>query len=249
MKHKNNKFVLKSTLLYILPSIIIGAIAEMIFSNSLITTFAIEVSFIISLIIIRRNFISVFPLQLNNSKFRVAPAVFISLTSIFYTLFLTAIMTLIFPVVITPNNFNTEFFIGISFTFLLNPIIEEIIFRKYICTALSFNNSFKKTVILSSLIFTVVHFGDPFSMLQIFIGSVFMSYLFLKTKKLIYPVLFHILHNSTYGLVTLGNDVDFISSKLFLVGTLLFTELFMILSIITLKNYYVNENNADLDNH
>lgn len=248
MLNIENKFVMKSTLLYILTALIIGAIAEMIFSNSLITRITLEVSFIISLIIIRRNYMSIFPIQLSNSKFRLVPSVFISLSSIFFTLLFIAIMTLIFPVVITPNNYNIEFFINIFFTFMLNPIIEEIVFRKYICTALSLNNSFKKTVVISSLIFTIVHLGDPFSMIQIFIGSVFMSYLFLKTKKVIYPILFHILHNSTFGLITLTDRVDLISSKIFLWGSLLFTLLFIILSIITLKNYTVNDNTIELEN-
>jgi membrane protease YdiL (CAAX protease family) len=240
MLKRENEFVINSILIYIVPALIVGYIVEMVLGNSFITSVTLEVSFIISFFIIRKSYLSDFSLPIKNHKIRIAPAILVSLSSIFYSIFLIAIMMLIFPFEITPNNFNVEFFIGISFTFILNPIMEELIFRKYVCTVLYLKYSFPKTVVISSLIFTIVHLGNPFSMLQTIIGSIFIYFLFLKTKKIIDPILFHILHNSIYGLITLTDEVEFLSSGIVLWGSLIGTLIFTVSTIII-----VNRNKAE----
>lgn len=83
----------------------------------------------------------------------------------------------------------------VFFGIVIAPVMEEIIFRGFIQSALK--NSFGKqyAILISALLFAAVHM-DIFAFLQIFILGVLLGNLYEKTQTLAASIVVHILHNS-----------------------------------------------------
>jgi len=94
------------------------------------------------------------------------------------------------------------FFITILNATVIAPVIEEIIFRGALLNNLLTKFSIKKSVIVSSLIFSLIHF-QPEVFGAIFVISLLLSRLYLKTGSLIAPIVFHILNNSLKTIISL----------------------------------------------
>lgn len=92
---------------------------------------------------------------------------------------------------------NPLFFIIPVFT---APILEELIFRKIIFGSLHKRMNFLLSVFISSLIFALVHL--EFQHLLIYFGmGVALAYVYVKTKRIIVPILVHMGMN---GIVIFG---------------------------------------------
>jgi len=90
----------------------------------------------------------------------------------------------------SPGEFNRG---NIISTVILGPVIEEFIFRGIILNKWAETTSNKRALILSSLLFGIVHFGSL--IIPQFIGGLLYGIVYIKTKKLIYPILMHIINN------------------------------------------------------
>ena len=75
-------------------------------------------------------------------------------------------------------------FIGILF-----PILEELVFRKFLCRKLLPLGE-KKAVIISAAIFGLVH-GNLYQFAYAFLIGLVLGYVYVKTGRLIYTVIFH----------------------------------------------------------
>lgn len=104
---------------------------------------------------------------------------------------------------IKPGSENTQSIVDISraapifmiVPALIGPIMEEIIFRKIIFGALYSRTNFFIAALLSSAIFGIIH-GEPVHILiYASMGFVF-AFLYVKTKRIIVPILVHMLMNS-----------------------------------------------------
>ncbi len=87
------------------------------------------------------------------------------------------------------------------------PILEELIFRKIIFGTLHTKMNFFWAAILSSLGFAVIHLDLTHLLVYTGMGLVF-SYLYVKTKTIIVPILVHMGMNSITVLAQLLIDVD-----------------------------------------
>ncbi|MDK2584463.1 CPBP family intramembrane metalloprotease [Romboutsia sedimentorum] len=87
-----------------------------------------------------------------------------------------------------------------TFTVILAPIIEEIVFRGILLRRISFKFGVRKGVILSSIVFAVLHpgLGHIFS----FISGVVFSLIYLKYKNILINIITHMCHNFVYLLIT-----------------------------------------------
>jgi membrane protease YdiL (CAAX protease family) len=83
----------------------------------------------------------------------------------------------------------------IFFGIIIAPIIEEIIFRGFLQSALKNYFGERYAVLISAFLFAAVHM-DVFVFLQIFILGILLGYLYDQTKTLAASVVVHILHNS-----------------------------------------------------
>lgn len=87
------------------------------------------------------------------------------------------------------------------------PILEELIFRKIIFGTLHKKMHFFWAAILSSLAFGIIHLDLTHLLIYTGMGIVF-SYLYVKTKTIIVPILVHMGMNSITTIAQLLIDVD-----------------------------------------
>ena len=107
---------------------------------------------------------------------------------------------------------HTNIFIVIFFTVIMAPIVEEFLCRKLIVDhTLQYGE--KTAIIVSGLIFGLIH-GNFFQFFYAFILGMLMAYIYIKTGKLRYTILFHMIVNTLGGLVptlliqSIGIDTD-----------------------------------------
>lgn len=99
-----------------------------------------------------------------------------------------------YPLLFLVYQFNTCFIV---------PVYEEIIFRGFVQNFFSrkFSSFIGISIILSSLLFTTVHYKlvneikDLYLLLPIFISSIFIGFLYHKTRSLTSCIVFHVTHN------------------------------------------------------
>jgi len=88
-----------------------------------------------------------------------------------------------------PQN-NSLFFSLISIA-LIPAIFEELIIRGILFNNLIKNNSFIKSLIIATVIFSVIHMNLP-KLPILILGSIFTCYIYYKTKNILYAILIHI---------------------------------------------------------
>ncbi|CAM5219132.1 hypothetical protein UACE39S_03226 [Ureibacillus acetophenoni] len=98
----------------------------------------------------------------------------------------------------TENNFlYSILFYILSIT--LTPVMEELLFRGYLFNKWGANQGVVKAMIFSSLLFSLLHFNSGF--ITHFFNGIFYCLVYLKTKKLILPILLHAFNNFVAGAV------------------------------------------------
>lgn len=88
---------------------------------------------------------------------------------------------------------------------IIGPILEEIVFRKVIFGSLYTRFNFWISVLVSSLIFGVVHGELEHLLIYTSMGATF-AFLYIKTKRLIVPIVTHILMNAFAALTVVNYD-------------------------------------------
>ncbi|MGM8216735.1 lysostaphin resistance A-like protein [Bacillaceae bacterium W0354] len=96
---------------------------------------------------------------------------------------------------------------------LFAPILEEIIFRKIIFGELHKRMNFFIAAILSALTFAVLHWDFNFILSYIAMGLVF-AFLYVKTKRIIVPIIVHAMMNGYVVVVQLFVDIEELERKL-----------------------------------
>jgi uncharacterized protein len=105
---------------------------------------------------------------------------------------------------IEPESENTKLLIDIArstplfiiVTIFIAPILEEIIFRKIIFgTIYEKYGNFLIAILFSSLLFGILH-GEPEHLLRYMGAGIVFAYIYVKTKRIIVPILTHISLNS-----------------------------------------------------
>lgn len=101
--------------------------------------------------------------------------------------------------------------------FILGPIFEEFFHRGVILNGLLKKYSVKKSILLSSLIFGVIHLNLP-QMLNAFLFGILLGYIYIKTKSLYSCIFAHIIANTS------GSAIDYLQSN----TSVLFSNIFML---------------------
>ena len=98
------------------------------------------------------------------------------------------------------NISNTEIIVHSIFLALILPIIEELVFRKFLCSRLlPLGEGY--AVFFSAIIFALM--GDLYEIPHAFLLGLFFSFIYVKTGKIIYPIIMHCainLYNNVLGL-------------------------------------------------
>ncbi|WP_164670255.1 CPBP family intramembrane glutamic endopeptidase [Virgibacillus doumboii] len=104
---------------------------------------------------------------------------------------------------IEPGSENTQTIVDISRSApifmivpaLIAPIMEELIFRKIIFGSIYKRTNFFIAAILSSIIFGIIHLEPVHILIYTAMGFVF-AFLYVQTKRIIVPIIVHMLMNS-----------------------------------------------------
>ncbi len=109
---------------------------------------------------------------------------------------------------IEPGSENTEMIVNLAkatpvvilAVAVIGPILEEIIFRMIIFGSLYQRFNFWIAALVSSIVFAVVHMDFAHILVYTFMGIVF-AFLYVKTKRIIVPIMAHVALNSFVMLV------------------------------------------------
>ncbi len=83
----------------------------------------------------------------------------------------------------------------VFFGMLAAPIIEELLFRGFLQSAVRTTCSGLQTIFISGFVFALIHW-NAHVFLQIFVLGLMLAYLFEKTGSLVAPITVHICHNT-----------------------------------------------------
>lgn len=129
---------------------------------------------------------------------------------------------------------------------VLAPIFEEFICRGVILKGFLEKYSVKKAIIISSLIFGIMHL-NPWQFIGAFVMGLIGGWLFWKTKSLFLPIVVHFSNNLFFSLFGLYVSTDYLIDKpireLFgdtsnqIIGISLAISLFCII-IVVIENYF-----------
>ncbi len=109
---------------------------------------------------------------------------------------------------VEPGSKNTEMIVDLTLSVpllilvvsVIGPILEEIVFRKVIFGTIYKRTNFIIAASISSLIFAVVHRDFTHLLVYAALGFTF-SFLYVKTKRLIVPIVAHVAVNTSVMLV------------------------------------------------
>ncbi len=80
---------------------------------------------------------------------------------------------------------------------LVAPIFEELFFRKFLFQKMLLKNGFLTSIIVSSFLFSIIHWETPLNLIPAFIMGLILAVIFYKTGNIIYSILLHFLYNAT----------------------------------------------------
>jgi membrane protease YdiL (CAAX protease family) len=100
----------------------------------------------------------------------------------------------------TNNNYKLSLVNGI-YVIIMTPIFEELYFRRFLLEKLLKKNGIYKSLFVSSLCFSFVHFITPYNIIPTFFAGLVLGLIYIKTRKIGYSILLHILVNGIINIV------------------------------------------------
>lgn len=87
----------------------------------------------------------------------------------------------------------TEFFTFAVDVIIFAPIIKEIFYRGIVLHKIAVRNGITLGILISAFVFAIMHFR--YDIVPLFISGIISAILYLKTKQLIIPIIFHSFYN------------------------------------------------------
>lgn len=114
-------------------------------------------------------------------------------------------------------------FLNALYLFLIIPICEEIIFRGKIQKYFESKINYHGAIIITSLLFTLIHIFSGSGLIFILASSIFLGYAYFKTDNIFLTIIIHSLYNITTFYISNFNFLESFGQDY---------NLFLILSII-----------------
>lgn len=114
------------------------------------------------------------------------------------------------------NSSNINMFILLISSGIIGPILEELVFRKLIIDKLLKFNSLYKTIIISSLVFSLLHINQ-LKIIYTFIVGIIYGFVYIKRKNIMDSIIIHSISNMVVLLITNFNNLFLILSILSLI--------------------------------
>lgn len=117
---------------------------------------------------------------------------------------------------------NTFLFLDILTSGIIGPIFEEVVFRvSFIPKVECFIYNKKKVIIITSIIFAILHFNFLSGFIAFIIGII-NGYIYIKTRDIIKISLVHISLNTISSLITCYNNIIFILGIILMIEVILY---------------------------
>ena len=102
----------------------------------------------------------------------------------------------------TPVNFNYNGYSTLQIyaaltALLVAPVFEELFFRKFLFKKLLLKNGFLTGILVSSLLFSIIHWETPLNLIPAFLFGLISAYIFYRTGNIIYSIILHFLYNAS----------------------------------------------------
>ncbi|MBP3951808.1 CPBP family intramembrane glutamic endopeptidase [Bacillus suaedae] len=129
---------------------------------------------------------------------------------------------------------------------VLAPVFEELLFRGYFLNKWKAKMNILKAIIISSLLFAFFHF-DFLLFFSYFCSGVFYSLAYLKTKRLVVPIILHSLTNlfSNISILFPSLNINFLSFETFkqimTISSFVYVVLFLTVCYILYRSYLTLE--------
>ena len=109
--------------------------------------------------------------------------------------------------------FTGDLILKASYTILIVPVFEELLFRKIIFKSLlkKYNNLLF-AVIFSSLVFSLTHLSLS-NIIPTFLLGIIVAYIYNKTNNIWYPIIFHVLYNILWFLILINQDLYWLAQE------------------------------------
>ncbi|WP_394348169.1 CPBP family intramembrane glutamic endopeptidase [Saccharicrinis carchari] len=98
------------------------------------------------------------------------------------------------------HEFNSHHYYRLITALILAPVIEELIFRKYIFTSLLQRYSLRVAFLVSCILFSLMHMPQLTNLIPTFMLGAACCLVYIKTKRIIYPILLHFTYNLVINL-------------------------------------------------
>ena len=117
---------------------------------------------------------------------------------------------------------NTFLFLDILTSGIIGPIFEEVVFRvSFIPKVECFIYNKEKVIIITSIIFAILHFNFLSGFIAFIIGII-NGYIYIKTRDIIKISLVHISLNTISSLITCYNNLIFILGIILMIEVILY---------------------------
>ena len=152
---------------------------------------------------------------------------------------------LAFHVANTNAELNFEFLIKAIPALITAPFFEEIIFRKFLIGELSKKYTVTNSIIFSSVCFSLYHLPSFSNLIPTFLLGLVAGYLYIKSKKIIIPMIFHFLCNLIVGLLklygkTLLDNIDKLNLNIYYWMFIFFGGILLITGLYTINSKHKN---------
>lgn len=198
---KNHYYAL---LIYIFPWLIFSLVKHRVFKNEqliILDTILITVIFISIYLLLKNDFKNLNFDKKKSTKFK---TLIIIIIGIILNLTGNVLLSTLPPIYFFPTGENMTPILSLLYlplliyaTVLLQPILEEIIFRKFLINIISKKLNVHLSIVISSIIFVVCHIpSNSTTVILLFCSSLLYSYIYYYTNRLSVPIILH----STFNL-------------------------------------------------
>ena len=135
-----------------------------------------------------------------NTDINIKTIILIILSGISISIFYNTLVYFINSVIHITDDYiisDIPLFTLILTTGIMGPILEELLFRGIVYNRLKIYLSHKKSVIITSILFSIMHLPNIINVIYTFFLSFILIYLYDKYKTLKISILFHIIINIT----------------------------------------------------
>ena len=92
---------------------------------------------------------------------------------------------------------------------IVAPVFEELFFRKYLFVELYKKYSFRISIIVSSICFSLIHLPSYRNLIPTFLFGIICCIIYTKTKNILYTIILHSISNLTWIFTILYGEVFF----------------------------------------